>query len=123
MGFARGSILAVELHEATFLAAREQLLALLAEEGLPAPQAQTLADAWLVNGDFLLHPVAGGFDFIAGNPPYVRQELIPAELLAEYRRSYVTLYDRADLYVPFMERCRSFCCPAGGSVLSARTAG
>lgn len=109
----RGSILAVELHEATFLAAREQLLALLAEEGLPAPQAQTLADAWLVNGDFLLHPVAGGFDFIAGNPPYVRQELIPAELLAEYRRSYVTLYDRADLYVPFMERCLQLLLPGG----------
>ena len=46
----------------------------------------------------------GQFDFVVGNPPYVRQELIPAPLLAEYRCRYQTIYDRADLYVPFIER-------------------
>ena len=40
---------------------------------------------------------------MVGNPPYVRQELIPAGVLAEYRARYQTLYDRADLYVPFIE--------------------
>src|SRR3546814_14108198 len=44
------------------------------------------------------------FDFVVGNPPYVRQERIPASLLAEYRRRYRTLYARADLYVLFYER-------------------
>ena len=34
---------------------------------------------------------------VVGNPPYVRQELIPAPLLAEYRSRYPTLYDRATI--------------------------
>ena len=46
----------------------------------------------------------GGFDVVVGNPPYVRQELIPDALIAEYRRRYATVYDRADIYIPFMER-------------------
>lgn len=33
--------------------------------------------------------------------------MIPAALLAQYRRQYLTLYDRADLYVPFIERSLS----------------
>ena len=41
---------------------------------------------------------------VVGNPPYVRQELIPDVLLAEYRSRYTTVYDRADLYIPFIER-------------------
>ena len=40
-----------------------------------------------------------------GNPPYIRQEQIPDILLAEYRKRYSTIYDRADLYIPFIERC------------------
>ncbi|EQD43311.1 hypothetical protein B2A_09945 [mine drainage metagenome] len=54
-----------------------------------------------------------------GNPPYVRQELIPAALLAEYRRRYSTLYDRADLYIPFIERSLTSLAPAGCLASSA----
>ena len=32
------------------------------------------------------------------------QELIPAALIAEYRFRYTTIFDRADLYIPFIER-------------------
>lgn len=69
-----------------------------------ASDAQALCDAWLLCDDFLLAPLEPGFDFVVGNPPYVRQERIPAALLREYRRRFSTLYDRADLYVPFFER-------------------
>ena len=41
---------------------------------------------------------------IIGNPPYVRIEQLPPPLPAEYRRRYESLYDRADLYVAFIER-------------------
>ena len=41
---------------------------------------------------------------MVGNPPYVRQELIPDVLLSAYRSRYTTIYDRADLYIPFIER-------------------
>jgi hypothetical protein len=64
-------------------------------------------------GDFLLSEQDPTFDFVVGNPPYVRQEKIPAPLLREYRRRFRTLYDRADLYVPFIERSLSLLSPQG----------
>ncbi len=97
-------IRAVELHRETFAETKGQIIERLAAHGLTGGQATRLADAWLLNGDFLLADLSGGFDFVIGNPPYVRQELIPAVLLAEYRSRYKTIYDRADLYVPFIER-------------------
>ena len=60
--------------------------------------------AWLRNDDFLLADIRSRFDFVVGNPPYIRQELIPDRLIAEYRSRYETIYDRADLYIPFIER-------------------
>ncbi len=98
------AIRAVELHRETFRSTHAALVALLASEGFDSPTATLLADAWLVQSDFLLVPLGSPFDFVVGNPPYVRQELIPAPLLAAYRREFKTIYDRADLYVPFIER-------------------
>ncbi|MBK8039563.1 MAG: Eco57I restriction-modification methylase domain-containing protein [Verrucomicrobiaceae bacterium] len=95
---------AVELHGDTFQQGREALAKLLKEHRVPDATASNLLDAWLKNADFLLEPYGENFDFVVGNPPYVRQELIPASLLAEYRQRFATLYDRADLYVPFMEK-------------------
>ena len=99
-----GCIRAIELHRQTFDRVREKLLTILCQADFSLPDAVGLVDAWLVQGDFLLVPIPSSFDFVVGNPPYVRQELIPAALLHEYRRRFITLYDRADLYVPFMER-------------------
>lgn len=107
------AVRAVELHRDTFAATRDALIQLLKQEGIAARAAVTLADSWLVQDDFLLVPLEGAFDVIAGNPPYVRQELIPAPLLAEYRSRYPTLYDRADLYVPFIERSLSLLADKG----------
>lgn len=104
VGCIAGCIRAVELHRQTFEQVREKLLGLLLQADFSPPDAAQLADAWLVQGDFLLTPLPENFDVVVGNPPYVRQELIPAALLQEYRRRFATLYDRADLYVPFMER-------------------
>lgn len=98
------AILAVELHHDTFRSTYAAVVALLKREGLSANAATALADRWLSQGDFLLAPLEGQFDFVVGNPPYVRPELIPAPLLAEYRSRYQTMYDRADIYIPFIER-------------------
>ena len=100
----RGSVRAVELHRDTYARTHSAVIALLTDAGIDETVAFELADCWLMNGDFLLADMEGQFDFVVGNPPYVRQELIPAVLLAEYRERYSTIYDRADLYVPFIER-------------------
>ncbi len=107
------AVVAVELHEASFRSTRERLVERLQSRGLDPAPARGLADAWLVHDDFLLADLPGRVDVAVGNPPYVRQERIPRELLAEYRRRYSTLYDRADLYVPFFERCLDLLAPGG----------
>lgn len=101
------SVRAIELHRKTFTATRARLTALLREEGLSADNCDRLLDAWLTQGDFLLHPLPEGFHYVVGNPPYVRQELIPDALIAEYRRQFTTVFDRADIYIPFIERSLS----------------
>ncbi len=95
---------AVELHRATIAATRQAVIGRIKGHGIEAESATALVDTWLVQGDFLLDPPKGHFDYVVGNPPYVRQELIPAPLVTEYRRRYATMYDRADLYIPFIER-------------------
>jgi hypothetical protein len=94
----------VELHTETFKGAKADLLALLSREGITKAEASRLASCWLSSRDFLLAPIESEFDFVVGNPPYVRQELIPRALINQYRKLYSTLYDRADLYIPFIER-------------------
>ena len=90
-------IRAVELHGNTYRETRAEVIGLLERSGLGPAESRRLGDCWLVHGDFLLSALPGQFHFIVGNPPYVRQELIPPALLAEYRRRYASLYDRADL--------------------------
>ena len=98
------AIRAVEVHAASFEATRAALLEDMRAWEVKARDAAALCDAWLIEGDFLTRALDGRFDVVVGNPPYVRQERIPGPLLAEYRRRYATIYDRADLYVPFFER-------------------
>lgn len=103
----RDALRAVELHQGTFVAMRRTVQVLLEERGIASQDARHLVDSWLVHDDFLLTPFSLRFTHIVGNPPYVRQELLPDALLARYRALYRTIYDRADLYIPFIERSLS----------------
>lgn len=106
-------IRAIELHRSTFEATKAKLSALLVEHGFSELERARLVSAWMISGDFLLQPLQDRFDVVVGNPPYVRQEMIPPALLAQYRKLYSTLYDRADLYVPFIERSLSLLSEGG----------
>lgn len=97
-------IRAVELHRNSFKRTHAALIARLISEGIAARTAATIADKWLLHGDYLLTELPESFNVVIGNPPYVRQEIIPGVLLAEYRERYTTMYDRADLYIAFIER-------------------
>ena len=97
-------IRAVELHEATFNSTRSTLLRQLQEAGFSRTDAEELSDQWLIHGDFLLTDLPTRFTYVVGNPPYVRLENVPDALLVEYRKRYTTIFDRADIYIPFIER-------------------
>lgn len=97
-------IRAVELHKTSYQNTRQTVLDLLENADISSEGAKQLANSWMVEGDFLLAPLPAGVDYVIGNPPYVRQELIPDALVRAYRERYRTIFDRADIYIPFIER-------------------
>jgi hypothetical protein len=97
-------VLGVEKDSELVNEARASLLKVLLAAGVKKVTAAGLAAKWVMCDDFLAMPSEAHFDFVVGNPPYVRQEAIPKELLIEYRERFSCFYDRADLYVAFFER-------------------
>lgn len=55
--------------------------------------------------DFLFSLWDTQFDFIIGNPPYIRYENIPIEVRNLYKNKFYTFHYRSDLYVLFYEHC------------------
>ena len=98
------AIRGVELHRETFLRNRQAMRSMMIEQGVSQEDTDALLNTWLSQGDFLLCEFDQDFTHAVGNPPYVRQEVIPDVLMGEYRRRYSTIYDRADIYVPFIEK-------------------
>ena len=83
---------------------RDAVVSELVSASVPIGDAKALAKRWIVQGDFLLASIPARFDIIVGNPPYIRIEQLNPQLQAEYRNRYTSLFDRADLYVAFIER-------------------
>ena len=46
-------------------------------------------------------------DIVVGNPPYIRYENIPKDILEHCKQKFVTFHYRSDLYVPFFEKSLS----------------
>ncbi len=109
----RDAIRAVELHHSTFQLISEQVRKVLLAANIPPTKVEKLVKSWLLEDDFLVCDFPAGFTHIIGNPPYVRQERIPDVLLTYYRSRYRTIYDRADLYIPFIERSLQLLDPKG----------
>lgn len=100
----RDAILAYDIDESHVESSRAALVELLQGDGLAALTARDLAERWVVHADYLLAPQSRRFDFVVGNPPYIRIEQIPEGAHNEYRSRDSSLYDRADLYVAFIVR-------------------
>lgn len=92
---------------------RHAVVSTLVRHEVSAKVAKKLAERWIHQGDFLLAPIQSGFHYVVGNPPYIRIEQLSPEIQSEYRRRYMTLYDRADLYVAFIERSLRLLAPGG----------
>ena len=98
------AIRAVEIAPQSVAQFSQQLMDYLVTQRIVPDAAQKLAEAWLMSGDYLTTKFDHPFDFVVGNPPYVRHEAIPKDLLKKYRARYRTMVGRADLYIPFMEK-------------------
>ncbi|HNV32917.1 MAG TPA: hypothetical protein PKK81_08305, partial [Nitrospira sp.] len=73
------SLIAYELDETSAARARAVAQTILMNRGAKHTLAKQLAEAWVVNRDYLLAPNSTRADFIIGNPPYIRLEEIPEE--------------------------------------------
>jgi len=109
----RDAILTFDIDENHVRETRERVRALLQSAGLNERDSASLARTWVRHGDFLLQEDLGEFDYIVGNPPYIRIEQIPPVIAAEYRARFQSLFDRADIYVAFIERCMNLLSSSG----------
>jgi len=107
------AIAAFDIEEEHVAITRNAVVERLCRYGIKAAPARAVAERWVQQADFLLTPIVGQFDFVVGNPPYIRIEQLSPLIQAEYRRRYATLYDRADLYVAFIERSLRLLAPKG----------
>lgn len=92
-----------EIHAGSVRQTRQRLAGVFAARGYDPSLAERLCDLWLVEADYLLSESRPRFTHVVGNPPYVRQEMVAGALMTEYRARFPTIYDRADLYIPFIE--------------------
>jgi hypothetical protein len=107
------AIRAYDIDKTAVARTKASVAGVLAENGVDGENAEALVGQWIRRADFLLAPIPGLFDVVAGNPPYVRIEQLNPELQAIYRSRFETLFDRADLYVAFIERALELLSPAG----------
>ena len=85
----RDSIRAIELHRKSFIETRLKIRnSALREKGIANAATEKLLDAWLIQGDFLLTDFPFQFTHIVGNPPYVRQEMIPSPVASGIPASF-----------------------------------
>jgi adenine-specific DNA-methyltransferase len=81
------AIRAYDLQPEHVAASRALCRRLLAGAGLPDEIATNLAETWIQCADFLLpsEVEARAYDIAIGNPPYIRYDDLPSNLVAEYR--------------------------------------
>jgi len=106
-------IVAYDIVEENVRITKNRLSDLLKEFNAPTQDIQFLISSWITRGDFLLADIAQNFSHVIGNPPYVRVENIPKQLLAKYREIFPTMSDRSDLYIPFFEKSLRLLRPNG----------
>ena len=96
---------AFDLLEANAELARKGVVQRLLDAGLTRGDAERIASAWVQTGDFLLHEhEPASADFVVGNPPYIRLENVPTQVMEAYRRRCPTMRGRSDIYVGFIEQ-------------------
>lgn len=99
----RDSIRCWDLQSDHVKTAQALAVRMLTDAGCPEGDARDLARSWIHVGDFLLTRHERSADLVVGNPPYIRIEDLPAELLAAYRANCPTMGGRADVFIGFYE--------------------
>jgi adenine-specific DNA-methyltransferase len=101
---AKRALLAYELDSEASTWARELVVKELTDADIPRREAERTAAGWIVEGDYLLSSTsAPRADVVVGNPPYIRYDDLPEDLLRSYKAVCRTMIGRCDVYVGFIE--------------------
>lgn len=102
---AADAIRVFDLIDRNVKASRVLAASVLVAEGWTRGEAEAVAEKWVATGDYLLREAdERSADFVLGNPPYIRYDDIPAEMMAAYRRAAPTMASgRGDIYLGFIE--------------------
>lgn len=95
-------IRAYEVSPESYAKVSKVLTGMLENFGFSERLALEITKEWLVLDDYLLSDTEA-YDYVVGNPPYVRLENLNTQLLDEYKRRFTTVGKRTDLYIPFFE--------------------
>lgn len=107
------ALLAFETNPVHADSLRRSVFARLLRSGCPADRANALVSAWIHEEDFLKAEIAGPFDVVVGNPPYIRYDAIDNRDVKAYLRRFQSFRGRCDLCVPFIERSLKLLAPDG----------
>lgn len=110
---ATNAIRACDLLPVNVEASRRAIVNLLLRSDTDLRTAKKLADAWVIQDDFLLSDREVEADFVIGNPPYIRLEDVPEARSNAYRKACPTMGGRADVFVGFYERGLQSLAPGG----------
>lgn len=107
------AILAFDIEPEHVVQTKAALRTVLQRHKVGETDISKLVETWVREEDFLLAPINRNLDVVVGNPPYIRIEQLSEALQAEYRRRYISIFDRADIYVAFIERGLRLLSPQG----------
>lgn len=92
---------------------RRTISKLLIKLGVDQQVAKNLSTSWILRADFLTLDSAPEYNWVVGNPPYVRIEEVDKERLAQYRAKWQCMKGRSDLYIAFLEAGLAALAPGG----------
>lgn len=108
------AVQAFDLLEHNVAQSRALIARTLRDDGWASAEAETVATAWVRQGDYLVDADPDDrADYVVGNPPYIRLEDVPDGRMAAYRASCPTMSGRADIYIGFYETALRSLKPGG----------
>lgn len=105
-----------EIHPLAASQARERVRLELVAHGWTAEAALKAAAQIITTGDFLASPDTDRYDWIVGNPPYLRLCNCPSLLRMRYQRT-LPRWAQADMLHAFLAKCTERLTPRGEIVL------
>jgi hypothetical protein len=96
--------LGIEINPEFCKEARERVCNFLTSKaGIDKSLAESIAKKIVIQGDFLKWKPEMRFDFVVGNPPYIRYDKLEHEYKDWLRENYTCFEGRADLCIPFIQ--------------------